>query len=1157
MRLNSLNLMAYGPFTGRRLDFTAPFTIAYGLNEAGKSSALRALLDALYGIPAQTPDDFLHPYNSLRIGFELAAGSERIGLIRRKGRQQTLRAEDDITVVDDSVLARALQGVGRETFASMFGITHETLVEGGQALAEGKGEIGKLLFVSAAGLTGIQDRLAAIEQEAAELYSPRGKKMSIQQCLRELREAEDEFKKAQVVLSKFQENRKALDEVARALVELETQAEAGRRELERLSRISRALPTISERRQASDELASLPPISALLDDFGDRLRDAGTRMRLARDAQAEHAKDLAQLDESIAARHVPQEVLAEDEAIRTLFEQKGEIRKSRQDCLRTEAKLGEAQRSVMALAGRLRPGAGLEEAAGMEPGLLARNRVQELMPIAVRLEADRDALGRGLQETRGKLDECEAQIARCPEAPDITLLAAAVNRVHRTIDARRARELRRKLTTAEAALSTVLRSLPWNGSAEELEAMSAPSSETVEEFREAFQSVASAERSAREKIADVDRQLTAARGERERLVALEGVPTMGELADARALRDSGWNAVKSTWKTGNAEEEHRFLARTGQSDLADAYEGAVAGADHVADRLRDNAQRVEQLAALEAGIVALDNQRVEGVKGLEAAVRDAESLRERWTRAWLGCGIVPESAPAMQGWLRRRDDAAQQARAVWEIRLELEALEADEAALANELRRALEIHVGLRPGELSELLATAEVVLGNATKLQERRQGALALRDAQRLEIARIERDLVAAGERSSEWSRNWAAALTAAGLPADLTPAGAELYLDTAAEIAAGLGKIEDYRHRIGAMRADADGFASAVAALCRRLSPASAALEAESAIAQLHQALAEAHQNRKLLEQEQKQRKEIEKKLAAADRAATQCASELQALCREARADTIDAARESWSLWGRRQKLDALIAEFDERLRLVSAGKTVQEFLAEAVAVDADALPGRIEGIRKEILDVGERRTSLEERRRALDADGHAMQGGDVAASIKQRMSGLVGRLAGDVEQYVRLRTATFVIRKAMDRYRDRNQGPVLERAARVFAGLTCGSFASLRVENEEGTATLVGVRPDGRTVPLEGMSDGTLDQLYLALRIASLEHYFAAHEPAPFIVDDILLNFDDERAAAALEALNAVSEKTQVILFTHHHRLVELAQGRTKAVVQEIGT
>jgi len=99
------------------------------------------------------------------------------------------------------------------------------------------------------------------------------------------------------------------------------------------------------------------------------------------------------------------------------------------------------------------------------------------------------------------------------------------------------------------------------------------------------------------------------------------------------------------------------------------------------------------------------------------------------------------------------------------------------------------------------------------------------------------------------------------------------------------------------------------------------------------------------------------------------------------------------------------------------------------------------------------------------------------------------------------------------------------------------------------------LVGVRPTGKIVPLAGMSDGTLDQLYLALRIASLEHYFAAHEPVPFIVDDVLLNFDDERAAAALTALNAVSGKTQIIFFTHHRRLVELAGAHTHARVREM--
>lgn len=157
--------------------------------------------------------------------------------------------------------------------------------------------------------------------------------------------------------------------------------------------------------------------------------------------------------------------------------------------------------------------------------------------------------------------------------------------------------------------------------------------------------------------------------------------------------------------------------------------------------------------------------------------------------------------------------------------------------------------------------------------------------------------------------------------------------------------------------------------------------------------------------------------------------------------------------------------------------------------------------------------------------------------------------------MEQYVRLKTASFVLRKAVERYRSRNQGPVLDAASRLFAQFTGNSFASLRVEDEDGASSLVGVRPMGKIVPLAGMSDGTLDQLYLALRVASLEHYFAAHEAAPFIVDDVLLNFDDERAAAVLSALNALSAKTQVIFFTHHRRLVELAEAHTQAAVREM--
>ena len=110
-----------------------------------------------------------------------------------------------------------------------------------------------------------------------------------------------------------------------------------------------------------------------------------------------------------------------------------------------------------------------------------------------------------------------------------------------------------------------------------------------------------------------------------------------------------------------------------------------------------------------------------------------------------------------------------------------------------------------------------------------------------------------------------------------------------------------------------------------------------------------------------------------------------------------------------------------------------------------------------------------------------------------------------------------------------------------------MTLGSFEGLRLEfSERGDAVLVGVRPGGKEiVGVEGMSDGTADQLYLAVRLASLETYLERNEAMPFIVDDILIKFDDDRAVATLQVLAQLAERTQIIFFTHHQHLVELAK------------
>ena len=88
------------------------------------------------------------------------------------------------------------------------------------------------------------------------------------------------------------------------------------------------------------------------------------------------------------------------------------------------------------------------------------------------------------------------------------------------------------------------------------------------------------------------------------------------------------------------------------------------------------------------------------------------------------------------------------------------------------------------------------------------------------------------------------------------------------------------------------------------------------------------------------------------------------------------------------------------------------------------------------------------------------------------------------------------------------------------------------------------LVGLRPGGGWVKVEGMSSGTRDQLYLALRLASLR-LRTGMEAMPFIVDDILINFDERRSEATLQVFADMADRNQIIMFTHQAQIADMAR------------
>jgi uncharacterized protein YhaN len=165
--------------------------------------------------------------------------------------------------------------------------------------------------------------------------------------------------------------------------------------------------------------------------------------------------------------------------------------------------------------------------------------------------------------------------------------------------------------------------------------------------------------------------------------------------------------------------------------------------------------------------------------------------------------------------------------------------------------------------------------------------------------------------------------------------------------------------------------------------------------------------------------------------------------------------------------------------------------------------------------------------------------------AAAAAEEVQECLAGLAGHVHHYMRVRLAAAILDREVERYRRDNQGPVLAHANNLFPRLTLGRYKELRVGfDKKDEAVLRCVRTDGTEVDIDGLSEGTRDQLYLALRLATLQHYAAANEPMPLILDDVLIHFDDPRAAAALEVLSDFAATTQVLFFTHNKHLMELA-------------
>ncbi len=1164
MRLTRLLLKAFGPFTEVELDLGVrdsarpDLHLIYGPNEAGKSSALRAMTDLRFGIPLRSLDDFLHPFAQMRIGgvFEDEQG-RALALMRRKGRGETLSAFDpatdepgDPSTVGPEIEQALTGGLDREGFEALFGLNHQRLRAGGDLLLKGEGELGATLFEASAGTRGIAAILAGLEADAKTLYNPHGRAQAatINEARRRIVEERQRWRQAQTRPADWEALRRAHEEARQALAEIDRALEAERRRDVDLTELRTVQPLLREHDRVLEEVAGLAQVPDLPQDAREQRLRAEQALRRAEQDMAGAGEELSRCAAALADLVVEAPLLIHAEAIERLAGGLEAAARGRVEARQQQALAERIEAELSADAGRIAPGSGWADLVAAVPSAADRVALDAHLAAIARL-GERLA---GHRTRTEELDQAAHQGgASEPSPPDPTArqtLSAALRRARGLGDvARQLVDLGRESNGLKAQLEQALTDLGVQSAADLRVARPLLEAQIIE-GRKALADLD--QESLR--LADEDTRLVhdlAQQHLRQRRLAAAGeVVTAETLRLARGRRDLGWGLIRQAYVEGDGDPDALGLAFDSDRPLPEAFEAAQSDADRQADLLRSDAERAVGYEECAARIHDMQRRR-QDIADLSArlATRRAE-LQAGWAARLAEAQLPVLDPEALREWQGRRQVVLELDDRLARCGSDLDQRRAEAESAGAALAAALGA-VGKAAGTAFGSHALAAVIdqaeqwercAAEAEVKQAERARAESQRLAERARvgglIARAEAELV---DRQSALD-GWHARLR---LPAGSLAEAVKARLDELDTLARRAAALNEARLRQAQYQALVDDFAARAGELARLLGePAPSCAEDLADRLRLRLAASREQDRQRLALTRDQARAEVVRRQAAAERAAQ--AQVLARLCGAAGVAGPMQLPEVEERAGWKRALQARLAA--QREQLAQAATRPEAALRDALAgLDAVAIDAARERCRGEVArleqEQGGARQREEQTRRALEA----IDASDTAAQAREAMESAAARFSSAIRPWARLRLAHALLREALNRFRERAQAPMVAAASTYFDLMTGGRYPRLMADEAGERPVLRAQRADGAVIGVEAMSEGTADQLYLALRLAALELRRGSHPRMPLILDDVLVTSDDERAANILRALAHFAEGGQVLVFTHHRHLLDLGR------------
>lgn len=1147
MKINSLDLIAFGPFTDRTLTFAegpVGMTVIFGPNEAGKSSALRAIRGALYGIPKQTSDDFLHVNKKLRIGVELVdAKGHRTQLIRRKGNKNTLlTVEGD--VLDESVVTDICYGIPKSLFESLFGITHQDLTAGGEDILNQQGELGQALFSASSARKNLHLTLKKLDEDASKLYKPTGKLQTINAGLRKYTEQKSQLLESSLSTSDWANVQEAFDKATDRTTALSLEIKACVRELNEKQRFERLLPKVAARMRLLTQIEEYTDITPLDESFATRRQTAVTELIAAQSAEESLLNRHTELTQQVEKGGLDEQLLLLDTTIESLHQSlESYVRAGKQRPLLTQ-KHESLANDLIHLLQSIQPGL---EVSDMDQLSAVRGREADIKSAVSKhqsLQLERKQFTEATLITEQKIATLSREEVEPVEEQRLQPIRLEYQQAqaHSGLEAE-LRETQGDIASAEAKIASSIAALPyWDGALEGLQSLAVPGKQTVQDYAK---SLGACDNDGTRLSADEARLFQELQALQEKVDGLKGggeVPSKQELEECRHSRNNAWSLLKEQWINDvDVTLEAGFLDP--HRGLPEAFEWRLGRSDDIADRLRNDSDRVAQLESYRADIKRYESQKQALNITLDKVNDRREELSQQWLEEWQPCAISPRSPEEMLEWRVAREDILRMGDSLFQSRNKLENLKTTKSDLLKRLLLEPFADDVVDKDSINSVIATMGGWLESTQKAAQ--LYAQYRQTMQRLqeEHSTAQTSLTLTDKALAEWKVAWLNLVDGAGLAAGSDPATAIDRLQQIREAFLKSRELRDLDASIDSLKNEVDSFT----ALHSRLGMDPGALSLQQHVPEIYKQLGMQKQAQAVYKQNSTTLNKLNRDLEGARQQHRSSQLMITSLLTEAACESLDLLPDLERRSSELMNLKIQLSTLESDILQDGGGKTLDELKHSVATLDAASLAADIDQIRKKIeSELEPLKQELSEERGSKRRELESMDDGGEVAVIAEDAEDTLVKIRKATQLYIKLKTAAKLLRDEIERFRQQNQGPLLENAGKYFSALTLGAYVGLASDfNEQDKVILAATRANGDKVLVDGMSSGTRDQLYLALRLAAFERSVEQRGPMPFIVDDILIEFDDDRSQAALEIFSQLAKKTQVILFSHHPRIRELSE------------